>query len=189
MIWSNCSTASLPFLALYTIAPSLWSINSITSILISLSSTTSIDRFSMDIVWFFKDLFSTGFKSISKGSWTINWVPSSILLSTLIVPSIFFTSSCTILIPKPAPSIRVFFWTKGLNNLFWMNSSLIPIPVSSTTNSKQSAFSLTDKYTLPFGLLYLIALLKRFNKTFSICVGLPIKWSCSIWVFINNSIL
>ena len=134
----NISTACCPLTALRTAAPSLTSMNSAISMLISLSSASST----------FTPRIETGAAAASssrcaclsraKVRQTVKVVPAPFRLSRRIVPPIFSTSSLTMASPSPVPVYEeralASSCANGSKARCW-NASLMPTPVSRTTNS------------------------------------------------------
>ena len=84
---------------------------------------------------------------ILNGSVIVTVVPLPFLLFISMVPSILSTIFLAIARPSPAPSYLVllvsFSW-ENISNAWLINSSLMPIPLSSHTNSYITWLSSTD---------------------------------------------
>ena len=152
LLFLNISTASCPFHALVTTAPSFRNINSAISIFNSLSSTRRICNpfkdFS-DISFCFSRLSAR--RSILNGTLIKNIVPAPSLLLKVMVPPIFSTSFLLIGIPSPVPAyfvrLPVCSCAKGSKMCFW-NASFIPIPVSLQANSIVVISGCSDRISL-----------------------------------------
>jgi hypothetical protein len=106
------------------------------------------------------------------GRRTVNVVPLSGLLSTVILPFIMYISFRVMLIPSPVPSVvRLVFWLKReySSKSFFIWLSVIPCPVSLTLITRITSlfFSLSsimmDNLTLPDA-VYLNAFESRLFK-------------------------
>ena len=124
LLFSNISTASSPFHALVTSAPSFWNINSAISMFSSLSSARRMC--SPFIVFSDKSFCSLDLstsRSILNGTRITNVVSAPSSLSKVIVPPIFSTSFFEIDIPRPVPAnfvrLPVCSCANGSNTHFW----------------------------------------------------------------------
>jgi len=136
-------------------------------------------------------LVSMAFSSTLNGRRKVKVLPSPSWLSTSIEPPILSRSALTIDIPRPVPLYSVlasfFSCVKGLNSCSFINSSLIPIPVSTILNSYHTVVPSQESSSayvsiVPFDLLYLIALLRRLTMIRRSCRELPFKAVC--WILL-----
>ena len=152
LLFSNISTASCPFHAFVTWAPSFWSKNSAISIFSSLSSTRRIFRSFMDLSdTFFCSLCLSASRSILNGTRSTKVVPLSLSLSKVIVPPIFSARFLVMVIPKPVPpnlEAPPFCSLAKDSKTCSLNPLLMPIPVSRHVNSSIVLSVLCDGISL-----------------------------------------
>ena len=147
-------------------------------ILSSMYNTVACFSFNFGFVSVKLSNISTMLYSLACGSSIQNVLPLPKSLSTPQIPSMASVSFFTTARPSPVPSISLFsdpIRSKGVNN-FGISIDLIPTPLSAIemriTNVSLFVpdFSSVLIFTLPFSLLYFMALFIRFNKIcFKLC--------------------